>query len=449
MRASRGRMRASRGRIMIITSLFRHLGASLLVDCATASLRFIRGRGMGHLGTALLGHLTAHLPGHLPRHLLVKLIALVLGVVLGHLFILCLAFLSDFRCTGLFFNLFTHLLGYIFTVFSGYVLAILLGDLLADLSGLGVALLAGHHRGHWLLNIHALAHRYGAADRLVNSGALLLVLVSSVGDLGGLAILLGDICAVLLRNLLASGSRLVPALLSGLVPTLLLPIHNVTLSVGDNAALLLNAGGTLLLVHCITLLLVGGSTLLIVPVFGDRFLNSTAAFLWCIVALFFNLKITLIVLNIFSLHLASILTDHLINSGTLVFIHSITFLFILGLTLLLILSLALLLEHWGTLLLWNILTLLLRNRLNSGHLDLGADLPGYIIYLVVIDSIALIFVLISALLRIRGGRMRFLNSATLLSRLIPALVLVHSLTRGDTSPPSTNCQQEKTEYLDT
>jgi len=108
---------------------------------------------------------------------------------------------------------------------SRNILAVLSWHLLAHLSGLSVALLAGYNRGHWLLNLLALAYWNRTAYRLVDSGALLIILIVRVGNLDSLAVLFGYIHTVLLGDLLAGSSRFIPALLSGFIPTFLLSIY--------------------------------------------------------------------------------------------------------------------------------------------------------------------------------------------------------------------------------
>jgi len=210
---------------MVGASLLGYLGTPLLVHRMAASLWLVAGTGVGYLFTFLSGDIMANLPGYLSLHLILYSLTVLLGIVPGHLFVFSFALLSVFSLAALLGNLITFLPWDILALLPRNILAVLSWHLLAHLSGLSVALLAGNNRGHWLLNLLALAYRNRTAYRLVDSGALLIILIISVGNLYSLAVLFGYIHTVLLGDLLAGGSRFIPALLSGFIPTFLLAIH--------------------------------------------------------------------------------------------------------------------------------------------------------------------------------------------------------------------------------
>merc|ERR1719452_431289 len=149
----------------------------------------------------------------------------------------------------------------------------------------------------------------------------------------------------------------------------------------------------------------------------------------------------LLTIDITAFPLSHCRTLSLCHSSTFLFVESRAFLFILGLTLLLILSITLLFILIMTLLLilsltfllWHLGALLLGNRFCSGNLDCITFLSGYIIYLIIIYSCTLVIILSITFLLHRNDCMWFLHSATLLSRLIPAFILVYGLTRWHTS----------------
>merc|ERR1719457_346102 len=176
---------------------------------------------MGYLSAFLPGHIITDLPSHLSLHFVLHSLAVLHRVVPGHLFVFSVTFLSVFSGTTLLGNLLTFLPWHILALLRWHILAVLSWHLFALLSRLCVALLARDNRSHWLLNLLALANRNRTTYWLVNSGALLIILIISVGDLDGLAVLFGHIHTVLLRNLLARGSRFVPALLPWFVPAFL------------------------------------------------------------------------------------------------------------------------------------------------------------------------------------------------------------------------------------
>merc|ERR1719452_304972 len=272
-------------------------------------------------------------------------------------------------------------------------------NLSACLSGNLVAHLSWDLSFYLILDGVALLFRLVLGNLSVLSGTLLSIF--SVAGLPGhlctlfprnlLTFLSGHILTFLLRHLftllswlvLALLSRFIPTLLPWLIPALLLPIDIATLPLG----------------HCRTLSLCHSGTFLFV---------ASRAFLF-------------------------------ILGLTLLLILSITLLFILIMTLLLILSL--------TFLLWHLGALLLGNRFCSGHPDCITFLSGYIIYLIIIYSCTLVIILSITLLLHRIDCMWFLHSATLLSWLIPAFILINCLTGWNTSKAGRNTKQRQTQNL--
>merc|ERR1719154_674158 len=163
----------------------------------------------------------------------------------------------------------------------------------------------------------------------------------------------------------------------------------------------------------------------------------------------------LLTIDIATLPLGHCRTLSLRHSSTFLFVESRAFLFILGLTLLLILSITLLLILIMTLLLilsltillWHLGALLLGNRFCSGNLDCITFLSGYIIYFVVINSGALVIILSITFLLHRIDCMWFLHSATILSWLIPAFILINCLAGWNTSQAGRNTEQRQTQNL--
>merc|ERR1712168_1008822 len=102
-------------------------------------------------------------------------------------------------------------------------------------------------------------------------------------------------------------------------------------------------------------------------------------------------------------------------SFALFLIHSLALLGISGVTLLFILSVTFFFMYLLTLLLWN--------RLCSGNLNSATLLSRFVFYLGIIHSIAFLFILSGALLFICSHFVWHLDSVTLLPGLIPALVL--------------------------
>jgi len=329
---------------MIVASLLRDLGTPLLSDRLTASLRSILCLRDRDLSTFLPGHSVAGLPGNLTFYLVLYSLTLLLGIILGHLSVFSLAILFVFSATGFLGNLGTFLPGNVLALLSRNILAFLSGNLLTHLSRLGIALLLGHYRGYWLLNISTFGNWYWTAHGLVDSSAFLFIFISSIWNLDGITILFRYIDTVLLRNLLAALSWLlpallpwfIPALLSGLIPALLLTVNitalllsnSGTLPLCDSSAFFLNSVSTGLLILGAALTVSHGCTFLLISVFSDRILDSVAALLWGIMALLLGNKITLSMLHILCLSFRGLLTHLFINSLAFIIIFGLAFLLI-------------------------------------------------------------------------------------------------------------------------
>merc|ERR1711920_852518 len=208
------------------------------------------------------------------------------------------------------------------------------------------------------------------------------------------------------------------ALLSGLIPTFLLSMFYNTFSFSNSGAHLLS----------------NSLTLLFISVLGHFFLdNPTVLHVRHIIALFFMLKLTLVLSYIISLSFSSLMANLLMFSVALVFILSlaflgvfcVTFLFIFSVTFLFIFSFTLLFRYFLTLLLWN--------RFSPGNLDSMALFSWLVVHFSVPDSIALLFIISSALFLIRSHFMWRLNSITFLSRFIPALLFPDCITGRNTT----------------
>merc|ERR1740131_701239 len=140
-------------------------------------------------------------------------------------------------------------------------------------------------------------------------------------------------------------------------------------------------------------------------------------------ALFLLLQITLVLCYIICLSLSSLLTNLFMFSFALFLIHSLALLRISSVTLLFILSGTFFFIFSFTLFFWYLLTLLLWNRLSSGNLNSATLFSRFVFHLSIIHSIALLFILSGALLFISSHFVWHLDSVTLLPGLIPALVL--------------------------
>jgi len=275
-------------RLVVATGLLGHFGTSLLFDRVATGLRLVACTCMGYLSALLPGHIIADLPGNLSLHFVLHSLAVLLRVVPGHLSIFSVTFLSVFSGTALLGNLLTFLSWHILALLLWHILAVLSWHLLTHLSRLCVALLAGDNRGHGFLHLLALAHWNWTAYWFVYSGALLIILIISVGDLNGLAVLLGHINTVLLRDLLAGSSRFIPALLPRFVPAFLLTIFIAALFLYNSGAFPLSGSGAFLFIAGAALSVSDGFTLLFVPVFSNWFLDSLATLFRRIMTLFLS-----------------------------------------------------------------------------------------------------------------------------------------------------------------
>merc|ERR1719318_2544229 len=163
------------------------------------------------------------------------------------------------------------------------------------------------------------------------------------------------------------------------------------------------------------LLLSNSLALLFILVLGNFLLDSLALHVWCIMALFHLLQITLIFSYIISLSLSSLLTNLFMLSFALFLIHSLALLGISGVTLLFILCVTFFFIFSFTLFFRYLLTLLLWNRLSSGNLNGATLLSRFVFHLSIIHSVALLFI---------GSHFVWhLDGIALLPGLIPALVL--------------------------
>merc|ERR1719354_947576 len=235
---------------------------------------------MGYLSAFLPGHIITDLPGHLSLHFVLH--------SPGHLLVFSFTLLSVFSGTTLLGDLLTFLPWHILALLLWHILAVLSWHLFALLSRLCVALLAWDNRSHWLLNLLALANWNRTTYWLVDSGALLLILIISVGNLNGLAVLSGHIHTVLLRNLLARGSRFIPALLPWFVPAFLLAVHITTLFFYNSRAFPLSGSRAFLFITGAALPVSDCFTLLFIPVFSDWLLDSLATLFRRVMALFLS-----------------------------------------------------------------------------------------------------------------------------------------------------------------
>merc|ERR1719452_161061 len=202
-----------------------------------------------------------------------------------------------------------------------------------------------------------------------------------------------DGVALLLRLVLGNLSVLSGTLLS-IFSVAGLPGHLCTLFPRNLLTFLSGHIPTFLLRHLFTLL-----SWLVLAILS-RFIPTLLP--WLIPALLLTIDITAFPLS---------------HCRTLSLCYSSTFLLILSLTFLL----------------WHLGALLLGNRFCSGNLDCITFLSGYIIYLIIINSCTLVIILSITLLLHRIDCMWFLHSATLLSRLIPAFILIYGLAGWHTS----------------
>merc|ERR1739837_48244 len=110
-------------------------------------------------------------------------------------------------------------------------------------------------------------------------------------------------------------SRLIPTFLTWLIPALFLSIFHNTFSLSNSGANILMSKCTLSFSSLLTnllpdrgaLLLSNSLALLFILVLGNFLLDSPALHVWCIMALFHLLQITLVLCYIISLSLSSLL----------------------------------------------------------------------------------------------------------------------------------------------
>merc|ERR1711931_456242 len=180
---------------------------------------------------------------------------------------------------------------------------------------------------------------------------------------------------------------------------------------------------------------------------GYRFLNNFAVFhMWNIKALFFMNKLTLISCFIISLCLSLSFTHLLMLSLAFFLINSVTLFRVLSVTLLLVLSVAFLFMLSFTFLFRYILTLLLWYRLCPRNFHSMTLFSRFIVYLCIMDSVALIIILSVALLFSAGDSVRHLDSVALLPGLIPALFLP-DCSAGRNTTVGTSKQKQEAQHL--
>jgi len=206
-----------------------------------------------------------------------NLLAVLFSSVAGHFFVLCVAFLLVFSVAFLSRN--------IFAVLFRNIITHLIRDLLTDLLRFAVALLLGHNRSHWLLDIMTFLNWNRTAERFVGDGTNFISNIISIRNRLGVAILLGNLLAVLIWHLLTLLSGLFPALLPGFIPTLLVSIHIGTFLLSNSLTLLLIHSLARLLISGVTDLLILCVALLLFSVLLHWFLDSVALLLRDIMAL--------------------------------------------------------------------------------------------------------------------------------------------------------------------
>merc|ERR1719153_2027546 len=228
-----------------------------------------------------------------------------------------------------------------------------------------------------------------------------------------------------------------------------------TFSLSNSIADLLMSSGTfslsnslaLFLNHRLALLFSNSLTFLLIPMLSHRFLNSFAVFhMWNIKALLFMNKLTLISCYIVSLCLSLCFTYLLMFSLAFFFIDSVALLVMLSVALLLVLSMTFLFILCFTLLFRNIFTLLFWYRLTPWNLHSMTFFSRLIIYLSIINSIALIVILSVALLFSAGDSVGHLNSVALLPGLIPAFVLP-DCSAGRNTTVGTSKEKQESQHL--
>merc|ERR1712183_1011649 len=303
----------------------------------------------------------------------------------------------------------------ILAILLWYILTVLLGHLLTHFLRLAVALGCWDHRSYSLLHILALGHWYWTTYWLQYCVAFFLIFIIPVWNFDSMALL----------------SRLIPALFTWLIPALLLSMLNNTFSLRNSGAHFLS----------------NSLALLFISVLGHFFLDiPTVLHVRHIIALFFMLQLTLVLNNIISLSFSSLMTNLLMFSVALFLILSLAFLGVFSVTFLFIFSVTFLFIFSFTLLFRYFLTLLLWNRFSPGNLDSMALFSWLVVHFSVPDSIALLFIISSALFFIRSHFMWYLDYFTFLSRFIPALLFPDCSTGRNTTVGATN-QKQQTQYL--
>merc|ERR1712002_99730 len=269
--------------------------------------------------------------------------------------------------------------------------------------------------------------------------------------------------ALLRRNIVTHSLGLIPTFLTRFIPALFLSIDNRTYSLSNCCADLLSNSIAHLLISSATLtlcnslalflnyrlaLLFSNSlTFLLISMLGNRFLDNFAIFhMWNIKALFFMHKLTLVSGYIISFCLSLCFTYLLMLSLAFFLINSVTLFGVLCVTLLLVLSVTFLFMLSFTLLFRYILTLLLWYRLSPGNLHSMTLFSRFVIYLSIIDSVALVVILSVALLFSAGDSVRHLDSVALLPGLIPALFLP-DCSAGRNTTVGTSKQKQEAQHL--
>merc|ERR1719289_806625 len=393
--------------LMIVTRFSRYFGALFLSNSVTLCLVLVLSLGDRNLLAVLLRHRVTHFSGHLLFHLFLYGLALLLGVVLSDLLVVGGALIFVLSVAVLFGNIVALFSGNILAVLLRYILTVLLGHLLAHFLGLAVALGCWDHRSYSLLHILALGHWYWTTYWLQNCVTFFLIFIIPVWNFDSMALL----------------SRLIPALFTWLIPALLLSMLNNTFSLSNSGAHLLS----------------NSLALLFISVLGHLLLdNPTVVHVRQIIALFFILKLTLVLSYIISLSFSCLMTNllmfsvahFLIFSLTFLGVFCVAFLFVLSVTFFLIFSFTLLFSYFLTLLLWN--------RLSPGNLDSMALFSWLVVHLSVPDSIALLFILSGALFFIRSHFMWYLDCITFLSGFIPTLLFPDCITGRNTTVGATS-----------
>merc|ERR1719167_1323695 len=292
--------------MFILTVLSGDLLALLLSDSLTFLLSLVAG----------LGH--RHLLAHLPR------------LLCSHLLVLCGAFLFDVGFALFLGHILALLFGNLLALLPVYLGAFFVGHLLAHLSLLLVALILGHQRRNRLLDVLALPHRDQSAKVPGHLLAYLLLLVISVGDSFGRALLLRHFGALLFGYLLTHLTCFVPAFLPRLIPAFLHTINLNTLLLCDCHALFLHNNITVVFILCRAFFLVGSVTLFFLLGFLHRLLKSLTDFLLTVKTFLFVVKSTLVLCDILYFRISRRFTHFIVNQVTLLLVDLPADLILLG-----------------------------------------------------------------------------------------------------------------------